>query len=277
MSISISIIRLTAVFLAFICTGLLSTLNGQDNQIEEDAFANFLFSSHHYDFAAEEYQRLLYYDSDNLEYLDKLITCYQHTDVDYFKTTHKQFLLNNNKQLIASYMDMLISTQNVSYIEEVISTKKKLFTEKEISSYQFKLAVAKRDWSQALKIYPKVSTAPENYKAVLSSIGNRRSKKPIKAALMSAIVPGTGRFYAQDYKDGIISILFIGSAAFQSYRRFDQRGSGSVAGWIFGGIALGFYVSNIYGSYQSAKYYNKKLDDKLYQYAMPIIMHTSQQ
>ena len=83
-------------------------------------------------------------------------------------------------------------------------------------------------------------------------------KKPGTAALLAAIVPGTGKMYAGYWKDGIISLLFTGSTFYQAYRGFALHGNKSARGWIFSGICLGFYSGNIYGAIRSAKQKNQK-------------------
>lgn len=97
-----------------------------------------------------------------------------------------------------------------------------------------------------------------DYKDLANKAISIKKKSPALAGLMSAIVPGAGRFYAKDWKDGIVSMFFVGTMAFQSYRGFHQSGVKSTRGWIYGGVALGFHLGNIYGSVVSAKGYNKK-------------------
>jgi hypothetical protein len=84
-------------------------------------------------------------------------------------------------------------------------------------------------------------------------------RSPTKAALMSAIVPGTGKIYAKHWKDGILSMIFVGAATFQAYRGFNNRGITSIHAWIFTTVGTGYYLGNIYGSYHAAKKYNDKI------------------
>ena len=99
-----------------------------------------------------------------------------------------------------------------------------------------------------------------------------KTKSPVKAGIFSAVIPGSGRVYTQDYTNGLLSLLFIGGSAWQSASRFKQNGITSVTGWIYGGIAFGFYLGNIYGSVKSAKKYNNKkyqiLDEKTKNYIL---------
>lgn len=99
--------------------------------------------------------------------------------------------------------------------------------------------------------------APD-YKALASQALKIKKKSPALAGIMSTIIPGTGRFYTRDWKDGIVSMFFVGTMAFQSIRGFNKSGVNSTRGWIFGGVGLGFYLGNIHGSVVSAKNYNKK-------------------
>ena len=57
------------------------------------------------------------------------------------------------------------------------------------------------------------------------------------------------------------------------YRIISEKGIDRPGAWIFGGLALGFYTGNIYGSVKSAKVYNefeeKKYEDRV-QYLLDI-------
>ncbi|MFD2523454.1 tetratricopeptide repeat protein [Emticicia soli] len=97
-----------------------------------------------------------------------------------------------------------------------------------------------------------------DYKTLASQAVKIRRKSPALAGIMSTIVPGTGRFYTKDWKDGLVSMFFVGTMAFQSIRGFSKSGVKSTRGWIYGSIGLGFYLGNIHGSVASAKAYNKK-------------------
>jgi hypothetical protein len=103
--------------------------------------------------------------------------------------------------------------------------------------------------------------SPENelaveYRSILEKETHKKS--PALAALMSAVVPGTGKAYSNNWKDGLVSLFFTAGMAFQSYRNFNKFGTNNHRGWIYGGIGLGFYLGNIYGSVKSTKDYNRK-------------------
>ena len=79
-------------------------------------------------------------------------------------------------------------------------------------------------------------------------------KSRVLAGTMSAILPGSGYFYAERYGDGvsafIINALFIGAA----YESFSE--DNDTAGVIATAFGLPFYIGNIYGSANAAKKWN---------------------
>lgn len=85
-----------------------------------------------------------------------------------------------------------------------------------------------------------------------------KNKKLALAALYSTAIPGLGKIYSSYWKDGLMSLLFVSTSAYQSYRGFDKTGIKSGIGWAFGAVAFGFYTGNIYGSYKAAQKYNNK-------------------
>jgi TM2 domain-containing membrane protein YozV len=85
-------------------------------------------------------------------------------------------------------------------------------------------------------------------------------KKPWLAALMSALVPGTGKMYSGYWGDGIISLLFTASSSFFTYRAFNKYGPDKVYPWIAGGLAVSYYAGNIYGGHKAAVRHNNNIE-----------------
>jgi TM2 domain-containing membrane protein YozV len=83
-------------------------------------------------------------------------------------------------------------------------------------------------------------------------------KSPFTAGLLSALLPGAGKFYTGRYGDGITALLSTGILSFLSYDNF--RASHKFRGWLFAGLASLFYAGNIYGSAASAFDYNTRID-----------------
>ncbi len=88
-------------------------------------------------------------------------------------------------------------------------------------------------------------------------------KNPATAVALSILIPGLGKIYSRDWKDGLMTLLFVATNVWQSYRGFSKNGIGSVTGWAFGTLAAGFYTANLFGSWKSAKEYNARQTDKI--------------
>jgi len=237
---------------------------------EPDSFANFLFSSELYDFASEEYERLFYDYPDSLQYFRKLLSSYKFAKKLNVLSNRLQFNSIDNPDLLKDYYDILITSRHTDKAKQCYQSNKDYFDHKERDEIEFKIAVGEYDWKQAILIYDK-NTLDKKYDTVANTIQSKKFKSPALASIMSGIIPGAGRFYAKDPKDALISILFIATTGYQAYRRFDQNGIDSIGAWIFSGISFGFYLGNIYGSHKSARFYNQKLNDQIFNNTLPII------
>jgi hypothetical protein len=80
---------------------------------------------------------------------------------------------------------------------------------------------------------------------------------------LSTAIPGLGKAYTGDWKDGIVSLIFTGGMAFQAVRKFNQFGANNYRPWVYTAIGSGFYLGNIYGSVKSAKNKNRKKINQL--------------
>ncbi|KAF0151331.1 MAG: lipoprotein [Ignavibacteria bacterium] len=92
-------------------------------------------------------------------------------------------------------------------------------------------------------------------------IKNPPKKNPVTAALLSAAIPGAGKFYSGEITDGLIALgatLLSGFLAVNNFQNNHQ-----FRGWLFTGLTAFFYGGSIYGSAASAKIYNAKLKSDL--------------
>jgi hypothetical protein len=79
-------------------------------------------------------------------------------------------------------------------------------------------------------------------------------KSPLKAALLSAIIPGAGKVYADETSDGIWAFIATVGCGYLAYDNF--KAGHNLRGWIFSGLSAGFYAGNIYGSTAAVQIYN---------------------
>ncbi len=90
-----------------------------------------------------------------------------------------------------------------------------------------------------------------------------RRRSPWVAGMLSAVVPGLGKVYLGRHLDAAMAFLLVGGNAWQAWRGFRRDGVESVQGWVFGGLAVGFYLGNVWGAVRAAHRFNHQIDEKL--------------
>jgi tetratricopeptide (TPR) repeat protein len=228
-------------------------------------FAEHLLKSGQFDVAQREYERLVFIDAKNDSLNYNLLKSYR------LGSKFKEGITRG--QQLYQPLNAMPKPHSIEYGKMLLGlgqydNAKTFWQEsKTIDSTDARLLettawVLKEDFKQGLTVLNTLQgqqpEAVEDYKTLLTMAVNDDYKSPAVAGLMSAVIPSSGRFYAKDGKDAIVSLLFVASMAFQSYRGFKKSGIDSPRGWIYGGFGLGFYLGNIYGSVRSAKGYNLK-------------------
>lgn len=85
------------------------------------------------------------------------------------------------------------------------------------------------------------------------------SRSPTLAAVMSAILPGSGQFYCGHAFDGIQAFLYVGAfslASYMTYRYDRDINDNYVATYATLSATALFHSANIIGAYRTAGYYN---------------------
>ncbi len=260
-------------------TQLFNAQNLKDTE-HTKKFADYLFKSRQYVLASEEYERLVFNDSLNNQAKLKLIQSYRFSNnfkvalqkFDYF---FKDSLNRLQPDFAEEFLKNLIlekeNEQVYSYLE-----KNSVLEEGFRQTYQLGSLLLKKNWDTAFNYALKHPVTESKKNADLHVIAFRskqiKYKKPFNAALFSVIIPGTGKMYTKNWKDGLVSLMFVSVNAWQAYRGFNKSGKNSVYGWVFAGFATSFYIGNVFGSYKSAKKYNKKLDDEIYNEAWHLMV-----
>jgi hypothetical protein len=228
-------------------------------------FCQYLMANKEYKMASEEYKRLYFLVPGNRSYFKSWIQA-QRLAGD-FEGLSKSIDIDTelDSQLAMEYImgairaDKMLIAQTALNQTKVSADPKTHDIAMELQQ-GMSLLMSRRPQHIILPIESRLISYKSDYTSL-------RRKNPFVAGLMSTAIPSAGRMYAGDYKNGLISLLFVATMGYQSYRRFEDRGINSVGGWIYGGIAAGFYVANIYGSVRAAQNYNAKkrkvIDDKL--------------
>jgi len=85
-----------------------------------------------------------------------------------------------------------------------------------------------------------------------------KMKSPWMAGLLSAAVPGLGKIYAGKPNQGLSSFFTVGLFALQAWEAYYRQGINTPGLYISGAFALGYYISNIWGSALSVKIKNQE-------------------
>jgi tetratricopeptide (TPR) repeat protein len=231
-----------------------STQNLYDHRHSLD-YAGYLYRSGEYGLAVREYERLVFLDSANKELPFRLLRSYRKSreyaqgvlragqlfpdpmEMDSSVSGEYALLLVQEKR----YRDAIQFVQSVRSIDP---GKKDIVL---VSSWLFL-----QDYPKALEQYHGMTvTGPalSTLKQIATEAASMDLKHHGLALALSAAVPGLGKAYAGTWKDGLLSFIFTGAAIYQSYRGFDNHGSWSGYGWIFGGLAAGFLLGNLYGTW----------------------------
>lgn len=234
-------------------------------------FANYLFKTKQYDYAAREYERLVFMDSENHLLKLSLITAYEKGSHYAYGITRAEELYHDKssmpKPFALEYTKLLLFNKSYNKARDFSSINTGLPSDEEVL-LNITIELYSNNWAEASNLYNgagnKSSPLFKQYKSIIDETMNLKYKSPALATLMSAMIPGSGKFYTRDWKDGFIGFIFVAGSAWAAYRGFDKEGTNSVYGWIFGTISFGFYSGNLYGSYKSAKIYNQNLRKKIH-------------
>lgn len=259
-------------------------------------FADFLFEEGDYLRAASEYQRYLYYARlentsteenqtpesqttarnarEAIHY--KIALCYRlggkpMRAIDTFETLlqkHPQspFASRAYYQLGVSYFLMEQFSDAVQFLQKTLPriTDARLHTEaKQLIGLAY---LMQKQWREADEVFMALQANGTDkaamYRQYAVQGANLPNRNPFLAGILSAILPGAGRFYTGRTGDAIASLIIVGFTGWQAYDGFNRDGITSVKGWTFGTIGGAFYLGNIYGSVISARVYNRTVENE---------------
>lgn len=257
--------------------GAQQNLSDYDNSLK---FARYLKSTQQYTFSTEEYERMNFiWPGDSSIVLElvqsyrlnnqcnKLETCFELLKKNIFQDNS----LTSSREYLSFALTCKTETDRFLEITPLLQRSERCF-------YELSYFWITQKFDSAFK-YNKVNgeilkTSNNDLFQLTEKYRNEKYKRPALALMMSAVVPGSGKAYSKRFGDGLISFLFVGTNAYASYRAFNKGGIKSANGWIFGGLAFGFYTGNLWGSAKSAKIFNSNLR-KRYQINAENIIYSS--
>lgn len=247
-----------------------SILFSQESELfspnKRKAFADYLFCEKDYLRASEEYDAIRRLNnSDSLTY--RIGLCY--LKMNEFEKAKKYFFQLKNSSLGEESRLLFLKTSfllNENSMEELDSSSAQ-FEKKDLKTSFRRLelvAQIKAGMSQT-NLLSLNNAFEESDAQILRSFAknfsHQENKSPIAAAVFSMLVPGAGKIYTQNYGDGITSFVVTSLFSFLSYDNFHAKHY--TRGWVFAGLTAFFYSGNIYGSYISAKNFNREKEEEL--------------
>lgn len=233
-------------------------------------FASYLYHTNQYDLAAEELERAVYYypHNDSLKY--SLVHTYlKGKHFDKGKLRLDTYFPDKNKlsaDFSRDYCRLLLSLDQPEQARLFLLTDNNL-TRLDKRQLDFEMQMLGYDWENARSTFYEINLAAPGKNDIYNDIFNRidhaKYKKPGLALAMSAIIPGAGKAYTGNWKDGLISLVFVGGTAFQAVRYFNKKGPESGYFIAYASIATSFYIGNLYGSYKAARKHNLKIRNSI--------------
>jgi len=257
------------VFLAFVLSSGHSFAQNLYDLNHSHEFATYLYKSNQYELAAIEFERLLFLKPQNDTFKISLIKSYA-LNKDYTIAINRlNGFAANPTELPENLSDLyafnLLADRQFKTAIEYLNQNRTLTFER-VMFYRSFSNLFQKKYANVLLDLDTIKPLPESLitlKAFAETGNALPHKSPFLAGAFSTIIPGSGKFCTGDWKDGIISLVMVSAIAYQAYRGFDRTGVSSVYGWIYGTIAAGFYLGNIYGSVKSAQRYNKRKAENL--------------
>jgi TM2 domain-containing membrane protein YozV len=271
------LIKFTAI--TFLLLYVFKNANSQEFKIDDSKniyneentklFKNYLINSGQYQLALLEIERLIHFDKSNDTLKLELLQTYRKMDNPFVANELYNIFSNNIKPDFESLFSkekvkILIDLKDYHALEKYV-VNQDIFDNEYKNNMYLSSKLLQKNWKEAQLIVDNNNTI---YHHSLQNIVNEskalKYKKPLLGGLFSAVIPGSGKFYAGAWQDGLISMVFVSANAFGTYRAFSAKGA------TFYSISLltlgtGFYLGNVYGSYKAVKRSNQNKDVELYQ------------
>ena len=270
----------------FILLILTVTIPAQENYYSANTiynFAEYLLEEKDFIRAAGEFQRLLVLQDSSLSkdfILFKIGICYKLAG-KYKKSNHylkkvidnyqsSNFVDSSHIQIVYNYMISGDHEQANNYIHTNMHNISSEKTKYKLNIFQGVNYLYYRKWQKAYDHFYTLHNKKNftgdkelNTYLLLSEQAIRlKYKSKFFAGFLSAIIPGSGKMYAGNFKDGLYSFILIGLCTWQAYEGFSDNGTHSFKGWAYGSIGTFFYLGNIYGSMVAVKIYNEQIENE---------------
>lgn len=261
-------------------SGLLFSQNIYDIE-HSRKYSQYLFDSKQYKLASEELERVLFYDRDNDSVKFQLIRAYL-LGHEFEMVTKRMDSLYPDPLLMPrnyalEYSKALLSVNSIYQARKFISQSQKL-TEPDRLYLNLNVDLLDYKWDAAQSTFGMIKdqniSLDAGYATIFNRINTTRYKNPGLALALSAVVPGLGKVYTNNWKDGLFSLIFVGGTAFQAVRGYKNYGKQSGFFIAYTTVAATFYLGNLYGSFKSANKYNERLRKQIHSEIRSVFNYT---
>lgn len=222
------------------------------------AFANYLFVNQEFELAATEYQKLYFLNTDKSEFFVRYVESLMRSN-----QAEKVLKLYNAETFSSQDTVVQLSIISVAYTLDSLDLLEAMIQNSYLDSGEVTLlnaGIALKQFNRKKTTELLATLKGDYYNRVASfneKLKNTKFKSKFLAASMSAVIPGTGKFYAGYWKDALFSMIALSLTGFITYRGIEKRGINSGYAIVYGGLTTAFYAGNIYGSAVAAGKKNK--------------------
>ncbi len=234
-------------------------------------YGKFLMNTRQFELATEEFERLLFMNPFNDTIKQQLVHAYLlgrnyqavilRTDSLFASPAQfpRPVALDYSRAMVINgpafrVNNFLNQNPNFSHHEKLF-----LILNSQLLSYQ---------WNEAEETYNDWISGGVvtdlKYDALFREIHSAKYKKAGLALGMSAILPGSGKAYTGEWKDGLVALFFVAGSTIQAYRGYNLYGKKSTFFIAYTSLAATFYLGNLYGSFKSARKHNDKIRKQLH-------------
>lgn len=226
-------------------------------------YCQSLFLNQKFDEAFAEFERLKFYKYDNdTIYVRAMLASSFQLDQNKLKTAYLEAKSKFTNSQILTYGYYLCNP--MAYKTPVLLNALKLdstLNDSTKNNIQLSILIKNNQWDQTLEHmignqYISSLAKKEIIPIVTNGI-NTKFKSPALGAGLSAVLPGSGKLYAGETTDGILSMITVSAmlaGVIRSLILFPEN----PWTYVLSGISVGFYSGNIYGSYHSVKKVNRR-------------------
>jgi hypothetical protein len=262
--------RFILIFILFINAAFCkaqTNLYSLDNSLK---FGEYLLQSGQYDYAIKEFERIVFMSPNDLESQLNLIKAYRLSGKNEEGIKRSKELYSDLNSIpekhALEYSKLLLNTRNWNDAQlfwdgnQNLKQEDKILLKSTVAIFDSKFNDARE---QLIMLQDSTNYLGSGYLSLVNRALDQKRKSPFAAGFMSMVIPGLGKAYTGDWKDGLVSLIFTGGLAFQAVRKFNQYGANNYRPWVYTSIGTGFYLGNIFGSVKSAKNKNFKFVNTL--------------